>query len=67
MANNLTELEKLILVKMSEKGLNSEFSVPKCAAAMDIPKYLAHIELDTLTELGFLEKVKDVYKLKISI
>lgn len=67
MSSNLTELEKLILTKMSEHGINSEFSVPKCASVLGIPKYLACVELDTLTELGYLEKVNSTYRLKILI
>lgn len=64
---NLTELEKFILSKMSERGIGTEFSAKKCSDVLGIPIDLANEELNKLSSIGYLEKVTGAYRLKISI
>lgn len=67
MSHELTELQKFILTKMSEHGINAELSTTKCAIILGLPEDLACLEMNKLAEAGYLERYGNVFRLKISL
>lgn len=56
-------LEKAILLKMSERGVNVELSVRKCAKIFNMQEDVVTKRLNHLAELGWLKDLGTSYRL----
>ncbi len=56
-------LEKAILLKMSERGVNAELSVRKCAKIFNMQEDVVTKRLNHLVELGWLKDLNTSYRL----